>query len=455
MKDLTIDNICSAVDGTYTGPADLRNKEISAVTTDSRRVTDGCLFVPIVGEKVDGHSFIPKALEGGAALTLSEKEEWCGRGPCIFVQSTEKAVADIARFYLSRLSCKVVSVTGSVGKTSTKETVAAVLSRRFRTKKTPGNLNNALGLPFSIFTLDESDEIAVLEMGINHFGEMEVLGSIAPPDMSIITNIGECHLEFLGDRDGVFRAKTAIFDYLKEGAPVILNGDDDKLRRVKEVHGVKPVFYGLSPENDVWADGISEEGMEAVRCRIHLGEETFPVRIPYPGMHMVMNALCGAAAGRAFGLSAEEIAEGIASLTLPDGRLHKIRTKTATVIDDCYNANPMSMKASLRVLAAAEGRKTAIIGDMGELGSEEARYHTEVGEAASSLPVDLFVTVGPLSRHTAAALAKAGRNVLSFDTTEECVSHLPEFIKEGTVLVKASHFMEFDRIVEALTKEQN
>ena len=453
MKNLTPKNIASCCGGTFFGDASLLEQEITAVITDSRKAVPGCLFAAIKGERVDGHDFIPQVMEKGAMLSLTERRDAAGDAPCILVESTLTALQDIARFYLQQLPVRVVSVTGSVGKTSTKEMIASVLAQKYRTKKTQGNFNNGLGLPLTVFTLDETDEMAVLEMGINHFGEMDVLGSIAPPDISVITNIGTCHLEFLGDRDGVFRAKTEIFAHLKEGARVVLNGDDDKLIQVKEAGGRAPLFYGIENRSGVYADNIEYIGTEAVRCVIHVGEEAFSVRIPYPGQHMVLNALAAACVGMECGVLPAMIKAGIETLELPGGRFRIEEGTCCRIINDCYNANPMSMKAALKVLSEAEGRKVAVLGDMAELGKDELAYHAEVGTYAASLPLDLILTVGPRAKAISDAVMEKRSDLpcIHFENVDALKQALSALVREGDlILVKASHSMAFDRVVEAL-----
>ena len=260
MKNLTLEHIARAVGGTLTGFVKEPQREITAVTTDSRKVEPGALFIPIVGARADGHDFIPQVMAQGAACTLSEKDLGEQDFPYIRVDSSLQAVKDLAEYYLEQLDLPVVGITGSVGKTSTKEMIAAVLAQKFRVLKTQGNFNNELGLPLTIFRLREEDEIAVLEMGISDFGEMSRLAKVARPDYSVITNIGCCHLENLKDRDGILKAKTEIFDFMKPGGRAILNGDDDKLRTVRRVQGKSPLFFGMDQKNEIWADGSGESG---------------------------------------------------------------------------------------------------------------------------------------------------------------------------------------------------
>ena len=360
---------------------------------------------------------------------------------------------DIAEFYLKQLNIPVVGITGSVGKTSTKEVIASVLKEKYRTLKTQGNFNNELGLPLTVFRLRDEDEIAVLEMGISDFGEMIRLTKIARPDTCVITNIGTCHLENLGDRDGVLKAKTEIFQTLRPDGHIVLNGDDDKLITVEGYNGIKPVFFGLNEQRDVYADEIVSRGLKGMECRIHLGDQSFSVLVPMPGIHMVYNALAAAAVGRIYGLTIEQIKAGIENLEAISGRFKMIETDKLLIVDDCYNANPMSMKASLNVLHDGAGRRVAILGDMGELGENEIALHEEVGVHAVSCGIDACVCVGDLSTHMYEAAKKADPAFCVYHekSRESLLAHLDRYVQKGdTVLVKASHFMKFEEVVKAL-----
>ena len=454
MKNLTPENIAKACGGTMVNCENILGREVTAVTTDSRKVTEGCLYIPMKGAKFNGHDFIPKVMEGGALLTLTEKDEAAEGYPYIKVKRTDIAIQRIAEFYRVELGIPVVGITGSVGKTSTKEMIAAVLSQKYNVLKTAGNFNNNLGLPLTIFRITEEHEIAVLEMGISHFGEMTDLARTARPNTMVITNIGTCHLEFLKDRDGVFEAKTECFEYVDfENGTVVLNGDDDKLCRVDQVHGRAPIFYGMDPGMRVYAENIQPLGLKGTACTINIDDRYFDVTVPIPGRHMVMNALAGAAVGSLYGLTDEEIKAGIESLETLGGRFNIVETEKYTIIDDCYNANPMSMKASLGVLNDVEERCVAILGDMGELGENEAALHREVGEYAGEQNIDEYIVVGELSKNISEAIreVKPEADLHTFETVEELIPALDTLLNEGDiVLVKASHFMGFDRIVEAL-----
>ena len=397
----------------------------------------------------------------------------------IEVTDTQEALRKIAEEYLKILGTPVVGITGSVGKTSTKEMIASVLQTHYRTLKTEGNFNNGLGLPLTVFRLREEHEIAVLEMGVSHFGDMDQLAQIARPDTMVITNIGTCHLEFLKDRDGIMRAKTEVFRYMKPSGHVILNGNDDKLRTIEEVNGNSPLWFGVSSDTEgaenlcvgekmdypgnlpasglVCAADIRPLGFEGTRCTIRTPRGSFEVKVPVPGLHNVSNAAAAAAVGLVYGLSLEEIRRGIESAETISGRFRILKTEDCTVIDDCYNANPVSMKSSLSVLSGGkpeEGRRVAILGDMGELGENEAALHEEVGAYAAGC-CDRLIAIGTLSRqlYEKALQNKPALSAVWYPDVDSFLEKKDEEVKKGdVVLVKASHFMGFSRIVEALTK---
>ena len=494
MKGLTLRTILRVTGGALhlDAPEEVREKlldtEISSVTTDSRKVEAGALFGAIVGSRVDGHTFAADVFDKGALCVLAEREltaaevygSQAGSGPrpWILVDNTIRALGQIAREYLDILNIPVVGITGSVGKTSTKEMIASVLSVKFRTMKTEGNFNNGLGLPLSIFRLTEETQIAVLEMGISHFGDMDELMAVVSPDTCVITNIGVCHLEFLKDRDGVFKEKSRMLDFVRPGGHIVLNGNDDKLRQVGDIDGIRPVFFGVetsAPGADalsagpvvpfpdaegrlscVTARGLRPAGFEGTACTLSTPAGDIDIMVPVPGLHNVSNAACAAAVGLGYGMSPEEIRKGIESYQTIGGRFNVQKTEKLTVIDDCYNANPVSMKASLATLKDVKGsRRVAILGDMGELGEDEVRLHEDVGTYAARC-ADVVLTAGRLSENLSRAAAEeAALTTAHFATVEELIGHLDEFIREGdTILVKASHSMEFPRIVKALMKDQ-
>lgn len=462
MRNMTPENMAEVTGGRLLGPDTLYQKEITEVVTDSRKIRSGCLFAAIRGARADGHQFIKQTIQEGAGVILAEylPEGTEAEIPVILVGSTLKALRDLAAFYLDQMKIPTVGIIGSAGKTSTKEMVAAVLSQRFRVLKTEGNFNNELGVPLTVFRIREEHQIAVIEMGINHFGEMSRLAEIVRPDTVVMTNIGTAHLEFLKDRDGILQAKSEVFDYLRPDSRVILNGDDDKLITLKEIHGKKPMFFAVdNQEADVRAEEIEQIGIEKVRCNIITPSERFAVMIPGSGMHVVHNALAGVAVGCRYGMCGEEIAEGIAQYKSLSGRFRILKTEKLTIIDDSYNANPSSMKASLRVLQNGNGRRVAILGDMGELGETASELHRGVGLDAGDLDVDVLFCVGDLGKYIAAGaeetVKKNGRNMLIrwFADREMISGNLSDLVRKGdTVLVKASRFMAFEKIVDELLK---
>ena len=459
LEQMTLENIAKACGGTYVGDDALRGSEITGAVIDSRQVEPGYLYIPIRGERVDGHRFIPDVFEKGALAVLSEEPLENPAGPYIQVASSEQALKDIAEFYRSTLSIKIIGITGSVGKTSTKEMISAVLSQKYNVLKTEGNFNNEIGLPLTILRIRREHEVAVVEMGISEFGEMHRIAKVAKPDICVMTNIGQCHLENLIDRDGVLRAKSEIFDFLKPDGHIVLNGNDDKLVTVQEVKGVKPVFYyvedGTAKKADlpyeITADAIENKGLRGLNANLHFPEEVCQIHEPIPGVHNVYNACAAACVGRIMGLTNEEICQGIAHAKTIAGRTNLITLGEVLVIDDCYNANPVSMKASLDVLAQADGRKIAVLGDMGELGENEREMHYDVGKYAANTGVDILFCCGTLSEELAKGAQRGHTKVMYFTDREKLTQTLINFVEAGdTVLVKASHFMEFPKIVKAL-----
>ena len=467
MKNMTLENIAAVCGGTYFGEEEAKQEQIKGAVIDSRLVEKDYLFIPIKGARADGHQFIPDVFKKGALAVLSEHELENPAGPYILVDSAERAMKQLAAFYRRSLSVKVVGITGSVGKTSTKEMIASVLGQKFCVLKTQGNLNNEIGLPLTIFKIREEHEVAVLEMGISEFGEMHRLAEMANPDICVITNIGTCHLEGLHDRDGILRAKTECFDHMRDNGIAVLNGDDDKLGSIETVNGMckeavagdTPTGYQVFPEKSAYASDVEVRALAGTKAVIHItskqGETVIPVEIPIAGEHNIYNALAAASVAVHLGLNADEIRRGIESVQTISGRSNLICKDGITVIDDCYNANPDSMKASINVLAQASGRKIAVLGDMGELGKEERALHYMVGEHFAGKGIDALFCTGTLSREIAAAVHKNSTDteVHEFDTKEKLIETLQQYKREGdTILVKASHFMGFPEIVKQLTE---
>ena len=461
MKHMSLQEIAAACGGVYHGDDALASREARSVVIDSRKIEKDGLFIAIKGARVDGHDFIPQVMEKGALCSVSERDLGDVPWPYIQVASCEQALKDIAEHYRRSLDIKVVGISGSVGKTSTKEMIASVLSQKYKVLKTAGNFNNEIGLPLTVFQIREEHQVAVLEMGISHFGEMSRLAKIARPDICVITNIGVAHMENLGSRDGILKAKTEMFAYMNPGGTIILNGDDDKLRGFVPENGLAPVYFGLDDTCQFHAENVVSCGLKGTDAEFVTPASRFGAHINIPGAHMVHNALAGLAVGYALGMTDEEIARGIEANVPIAGRNNLIETGYFTIIDDCYNANPVSMKASLDVLSYADTRTVAVLGDMGELGSESAQMHADVIKHAVSSGIDLIICIGELMGNAAAEVkagmetdgpnAESAPEIRSFPSKEAFFEETGHLLREGdTILVKASHAMEFPEIVERL-----
>ena len=452
MKHMTLAEITRACRGVYHGDSALAAREVSSVTIDSRKVVKGSLFIAIKGARVDGHDLIPQTMESGALCALSERDLGDVPFPYILVDSCRQALKDLAEHYRRSLDIRVVGISGSVGKTSTKEMIASVLSQRYQVLKTEGNFNNEVGLPLTVFRIREEHEVAVLEMGISDFGEMTRLARIARPDICVITNIGCAHLEQLKDRDGILKAKTEMFAFMNPNGQILLNGDDDKLRTYTPENGLQPVYFGLGEHCSFRAEQVVDQGLRGTDAEFVTPDSRFSAHISIPGSHMVHNAMAGIAVGRLLGLTDSEIRAGIEALVPLAGRNHLIETDTFVIIDDCYNANPASMKASLDVLAKADTRTAAILGDMGELGDNWKALHREVGRYAAELGIQILICIGEMAKEIAAAAREAGATeVCHYADKQGFFAELDRLLKPGdSILVKASHMMEFPEIVERL-----
>lgn len=469
MKGMTLERMAQACGARLCGmPANEKTagRTAAGIVTDSRQVKAGYVFVALPGERVDGHDFIPQVFAAGALAVVCEREPEDADGVCLLVESSKEALKKLAALYLDQMEIPVVGITGSVGKTSTKEMIASVLSQKYCVHKTEGNFNNEIGLPLTVFGLRDEHEVAVLEMGISDFGEMSRLAAVARPKVSVITNIGICHLENLGTRDGILKAKTEVFDYLRDDATVVLNGDDDKLCTVAAVQGKPPVFYGMGEKlpdgavygkKTIYADAVENKGLRGIDFDLHLPQGVHRVHVTIPGEHNVYNAMAAAAVGLALGLSEQQICAGIEAARTIGGRTNLIEAHDYLVIDDCYNANPVSMKAAIDVLAQGEGRTIAVLGDMGELGTDEKQLHYEVGAYVAEKHIDWLFAAGELSKELVRGVEEYPDVTTQYDyfgtDVEALCEHVCAFAQSGdTILVKASHFMDYPKIVKALTK---
>ncbi|MDP9004007.1 MAG: UDP-N-acetylmuramoyl-tripeptide--D-alanyl-D-alanine ligase [Verrucomicrobiota bacterium] len=438
------------------GDADQR---VSKISTDSRTLGRDDFFVPLRGENFDGHRFVEQAAERGALGAMVE-ESWKGTTPKSFalirVADTLIGYQTLAANYRKSLPLKVIAITGSNGKTSTKDFVAATLARKFRVTKTEGNFNNHVGLPQTMLAANSDEEIAVWEIGMNHPGEIAALAKLAAPDAAIITNIGVAHIEFMGSREAIALEKGALAEAIGESGTVILNADDTFSASIAERTHAKIILAGVE-NGSVRATDVSQSATGS-EFTILEGAHRCRAQLPVPGIHMVQNAMLAVAAGRAFGLSLEECAAGLASTPLTKARLQIKEINGIQFIDDSYNANPDSMKAALRTLIEldADGRRIAVLGEMGELGNESERGHREVGEEAAALGVDELIAVGAIGAGIARAAEKAGlQKSRAVASHEEAAELLAENVSPGDlILVKGSRSARMERVLEVFAKLQ-
>lgn len=457
MEPISVQEILLATEGTLLQGVPEENIYVSSVETDSRSVREGGLFIPLVGERFDGHNFIEKALRDGAVgcLTMQPVAEFLPGKFYIQVADTQLALGVLAGYYRKKFDIPYVAITGSVGKTTTKEMVAAVLGEKYRVLKTEGNYNNEIGLPLTLFRLDRSHEICVLEMGMNHFGEIDYLTKIVEPQIAVITNIGDAHIENLGSYENILKAKCEIFAGMPADGLAVLNGDDQLLQTLKGTLKQETIFYGTDGRLSYQATEVESAGEAGVHCKMQTPDQTFSVHIPALGRHMIYAALAATVIAERFDIPAEAIARGVKSFVPTKMRMNVIHEGEITIFDDAYNANPQSMRAALEVLAQSSGSyKVAILGDMFELGTLGKTLHYGVGECAAKLGIDCLIAIGELSKSIYdAALSSQIPDVFYFRTKEEAKTILPKLLKPGaSILVKASRGMEFEDIVREIRR---
>jgi UDP-N-acetylmuramoyl-tripeptide--D-alanyl-D-alanine ligase len=436
------------------------NVSVSKVSTDSRAVKWGELFVALRGENFDGHEFVLAVAKAGAAGAVVDLA-WKGKVPKNFAllraEDTLVAYQNLAANYRKSLPLKVLAITGSNGKTSTKDFVAAVLGRRFRVTKTEGNFNNHVGLPRTILEATSQDEVGVWEVGMNHPGEIAALAKIAAPDAAIITNIGVAHIEFMGSREAIAAEKGALAESVGPEGTLILNADDPFTENIAKRTRARVVLAGTS--GGAVCVGEITQSANGSEFTILEGAHRCRAQLPVPGLHMVQNALLAVAAGRAFGLSLEECAAGLATAPLTKARLQIKEIQGVQFIDDSYNANPESMKAALQTLVEldADGKRIAVLGEMGELGSESEQGHREVGEVAATLGVDQLIAIGEMGEMIAQSAQKAGlEKSVAVGSTSEAAELLGEIAEPGDlVLVKGSRTARTERVIEEFSRQQS
>ncbi len=431
-----------------------RTVSVSSVSTDSRTVQPGELFIPLVGETFDGHTFLENAADRGAAAVLSARRDflWQKPVPVLYVEDTLTAYQAIAAGYRQTLQARVVGITGSVGKTTTKEMTAAILSRKYRTTYTEANHNNLVGLPQTVLSAPGDCQALVLEMGMNHFGEISRMTRVAQPDVAVITNIGVMHIEFLGSRAGILKAKMEILEGLKPDGAAVLNGDEPLLWNCRDILQHRTIYFGLENEAcEVLGRDIEPiPGGTRFTCRVR--GETFPVELPVEGEHNVRNALAAIAAAMELGAGVEDVQTALRGFENVGMRQKIYEQNGFQIIEDCYNAGPQSMEAALKLLGErpCQGRRIAVLGSMLELGNRASAEHFRIGRLAAKR-TDLLMAYGESAREYVTGALTGGmpqRDTLSFDTPEATANALKMRAREGdTILFKGSRGMCMEQIL--------
>lgn len=458
MEPMTVRELLDAIGGILLGGWTDLDRTVTAVETDSRAIHAGALFVALRGEQTDGHRFIASALENGAAgcLVMDVPETLQPDKFYIQVPDTMLAIGQVAKAYKARFDIPVIGITGSVGKTTTKDMVAAVLGVKYRVLKTEGNFNNELGLPLTLFRLTGEDQICVLEMGMNHFGEIDYLTKIVVPDVAVITNIGDAHIENLGSRENILKAKSEIFHYMKSGTLAVLNGDDSLLRTLNGTIPPNVVYVGEDHQPPYEAKAVQQIGAKGLECTVKTPNTEFTVTIPALGRHMIYPVLTACAIGEHFGMTGEELARGIRAFVPTKMRMNVVKQGDVTILDDAYNANPQSMRAALEVLSQSGGDyRAAVLGDMFELGVLGPELHRSVGEFAGTVGnIDAVLAVGELAWNLYEGACQSNlSDVMYAKDKEEAKGFLPNLVRPGgVILVKASRGMAFEELVREIQR---
>lgn len=448
MRTFTTEEIAAATGGIASGHA-----EVTSVVIDNREARPGSLFIAIKGERLDGHTFIDSAVEAGATAVLCHKDVDCSV-PTIRVEDTTKAFSDLARSYRLEYDIPVVALTGSVGKTTTKEMIWCVLNAKFNAHKTYKNWNNEIGLPKVLLRLEPEHTALVLELGMNHKGEISALSKTALPDIGVITNVGVSHIENLGSREGILAAKLELLDGMKPGTPILLNKDNDLLSTV-ELPDHPIVWFAIHDETaDVRAEAIDYKD-DSTTFTVVAGNERQSVTLPTTGEHNVYDALAALAVGLQLDIPLKDAAKALAGYRPAGMRENVVEKGGVTVIEDCYNASPDSMKAmaeTLTLKGAPGRRKIAVIGDMLELGDYSEEAHALAGQYMAEAGIDLLITYGPMSRFAAeSARAHGLLRVFDFQDKEELVRKLTGMLKPGDVVaVKGSRGMQMEEIIQEI-----
>lgn len=457
MIQMDVRELCTAITGEIIAG---RDGAFHGVSIDSRKIESGQLFFAIIGENLDGHEFVAGALMNGGAGAIVSRAVEVNLRPGQFiirVADTTKALQELARYYRRKFDLKIVGITGSVGKTTTKDMIAAVLAEKYRVLKTEGNLNNYYGLPLTLFKLGQEYEALVVEMGMSALKEIELLAQIAEPEVGVVTNVGSSHLEYLKTLDNVAIGKQELVENLTGRRIAVLNVDDPRVKQMAKLAN-QAIFYGLGVEAEYQAVEVANDGLEGVQFILKAENEEMPVYLPLPGEHNALNALAAIAVGRVFGMSFLEIQAGLDKFR-PSKMRMDIREigPEITLLNDAYNANPESMKAGLKVLASRPGRKIAVMGDMLELGAHAENAHREVGKFAAEHGIDLIFVKGNFAGWVTEGAFLGGMKmgeVFTFATNDELAKELLPLLKAGdTILVKGSRGMKMEEVVKQMEEK--
>ena len=458
METITLAQLIQAVDGTLAGEFANLETPISGVDTDSRAIHPGSLFIPLVGDRFDGHAYIESALSAGAVGCITAKDLSNPRPDRFYVrvEDTEKALGALASWYKTLFPIPFLAVTGSVGKTTTKDMLAAVLGVKYNVMKTAGNHNNNVGMPLTLLGLNRSHEIGILELGMDKFGEIDYLARLVQPDVGIITNIGDAHIERLGSRENIFKAKCELVPHVKENGLLVLNGDDEFLKTLRGTTRIPTVFYGKGEGLEYQAQVTGGDGASHIHCRMRTPHMDRDIKIPALVDHIVYPSLIAAVVGERFELTPDEIEEGISRFVPTRMRMNLLcRRDHITILDDTYNANPQSMRAAIQVLADSQGQnKVAVLGDMFELGPFAPALHTGVGECLGKAGINCLVAVGELAAQIAEGARSSGVPEIHYcRTKEEAKLVLERLVQPDSVfLVKASRGMKMEELSAYLTE---
>lgn len=452
MAEFSLADICSATGGET---VKVFCEYFNGITTDTRKIKPGSLFLALQGERFDGHDFVGQAIKDGASGVIVSNSSCVSaeaKVSVIVVSNTLKALQDVARFHRLRFNIPIIAITGSNGKTTTKDMIAAVLNSKYNVLKTEANYNNEIGLPLTLLNLTDQHEVAIVEMGMRGLGQIRELADIAMPNIAVLTNVGETHIELLGSVDNIAVAKSELVGAISSNGLVVLNADNEYVRAMKEKTEARTLFYGIEKECEFSAFNIRQDD-NVTTFSVKYQNHIFEVFVPVLGRHNVYNALAAIAVGFSLNLSIEEINCGFSNFTASAMRLSVIKIANYTIINDAYNASPLSTEAAIDTLMQiAKGRKVAVLGDMLELGHVAVDAHRRIGTKLADLGVEVVVTVGELSRHTAHAAAEGGcKYTKACANHEEARTALDEYLQANdTILIKGSRGMKMEKILDML-----